>query len=51
MANDSDKHGYYANAIGFVAFCAFLAFMSKGCTELSVEREKAEQLKIIHQKK
>ncbi len=51
MSNESDKHAYWANAIGFIAFFALLAFGFKCCTDERIAEEKTEQVKIIHGKK
>ena len=48
MSNDSEKHSYYANAIGFVAFCAFLTFSIRSCNEHDIEKEKTKQIEITH---
>jgi len=40
------KHRYWANAIGFIAFCTLLIFLMKGCDDVLIEREKTEQIKI-----
>jgi hypothetical protein len=48
MANDSDKHAYWANAAGFIAFFALLAVMAKSCDNVTIEREKTKQIEIIH---
>lgn len=50
MSSDSDKHAYYANAIGFAAFFAFLTFTIRSCNEKEIEEEKTKQIEIIHNK-
>jgi len=48
MANDSEKHAYWANALGFFAFFAFMSVMAKSCNDIDIEREKTKQVEIIH---
>ncbi len=49
--NNSEIHNNWANAIGFLGFCALLAILSKSCTAVDIEREKTKQLEIIHKTK
>ena len=51
MANDSDKHAYWANAAGFIAFFAFLAVMAKSCNDMDIAKEKTKQVEIMYNKK
>ena len=51
MSNDSDKHAYWANAVGFIALFALLAVIAKSCDNLLIEKEKTKQIEIIHGKK
>lgn len=49
MANEnqsSDKHCYWANAVGFIAFCVLIMFAVKSCSSLTIEREKTRQIEI-----
>jgi len=47
-SNNSDKHAYYANAIGLSFLFLSLAFGVKSCSDVMIEGEKTEQIKIIH---
>lgn len=48
MSNKENKETtpYWANAFGFLCFCALLLFAIRSCNELDIEKEKTEQLKI-----
>jgi len=51
MADNSDKHAYWANSVGAIAFFALLAFGMKCCNDKNVEENKTERIKIIYSKK
>ena len=51
--NKSETHRYWANSVGFVAFCALLCFAMHTCLNINtidMEKEKTKQLEIIHKK-
>lgn len=44
-----EQKPYMANAIGFSAFMLALAFMVKSCSNMAIEVQKTEQLKVKQQ--
>lgn len=51
--SNSESHRYYANSIGFVAFCALLAFGIQKCSErdsIQMEQEKTKRIEILNRK-
>jgi hypothetical protein len=46
--SNSESHRYYANAIGVVAFFAFVTFGVRACCNHAIESEKTKQVEIIY---
>jgi hypothetical protein len=43
--NNSEKHRYWSNAIGFTAFIFLLVFITKGCDDIQMKRIELEKVK------
>jgi hypothetical protein len=43
--NSSEKHRYWANALGFMAFIFLLIIMERGCTDVQKKRIELEKVK------
>jgi hypothetical protein len=49
--NNSEKHRYWANALGFCAFLAFIILAFRTCSEHDIEITKANQIEKMSSKK